>query len=496
MLLHLAREGVLAGAGAVPAAARGHRAQLPRGASTSGTGWWRGSGCGWRWRTSRTGSTTAGCASGPTAPATRCRPCRCWTRSTSTGSTRCSAAAAATRSGPGPRSGSSACATRSASGTRARQRPELWNLYNGRHRPGEHVRVFPLSNWTELDVWRYIEREDIELPSIYYAHEREVFQRDGMWLAEGPWGGPRGARDRCERRTVRYRTVGDGSCTGAVESDGGHASTRSSPRSTASPAHRARRHPRRRPAVRGGHGGPEARGLLLMSTRSARGFATAGSVDDGKSTLVGRLLYDTKSVLADQIEAVHRASVDKGLSTPDLSLLVDGLRAEREQGITIDVAYRYFATPTPRVRAGRHPGARAVHPQHGDRRVHRGAGRAAGRRPQRRRRADPPARRGARAAAGAAAGAGGQQDRPGRLRRGACSTAIAQGLRRPTPLARASPTTRWSRSRCPRCVGDNVVERSARTPWYDGPDAARAPGVGAGRPDPDAARRSGSRCST
>jgi sulfate adenylyltransferase subunit 1 len=74
-------------------------------------------------------------------------------------------------------------------------------------------------------------------------------------------------------------------------------------------------------------------------------FATAGSVDDGKSTLVGRLLYDTKSVLADQIEALHRASVDKGLSTPDLSLLVDGLRAEREQGITIDVAYRYFGTP-------------------------------------------------------------------------------------------------------------------------------------------------------
>ena len=74
-------------------------------------------------------------------------------------------------------------------------------------------------------------------------------------------------------------------------------------------------------------------------------FATAGSVDDGKSTLVGRLLYDTKSVLADQIEAVTRASVDKGLTTPDLSLLVDGLRAEREQGITIDVAYRYFSTP-------------------------------------------------------------------------------------------------------------------------------------------------------
>jgi sulfate adenylyltransferase subunit 2 len=98
-----------------------------------------------------------------------------------------------------------------------RQRPELWNLYNGRHRPGEHVRVFPLSNWTELDVWHYIEREDIELPSIYYAHRREVYLRDGMWLAEGPWGGPREG-ETLVSKTVRYRTVGDGSCTGAVES--------------------------------------------------------------------------------------------------------------------------------------------------------------------------------------------------------------------------------------------------------------------------------------
>ena len=97
------------------------------------------------------------------------------------------------------------------------QRPELWNLYNGRHAAGEHVRVFPISNWTELDVWRYIKRERIELPSIYYAHRREVFRRDGMWLAEGPWGGPRGA-EALQELTVRYRTVGDGSCTGAVES--------------------------------------------------------------------------------------------------------------------------------------------------------------------------------------------------------------------------------------------------------------------------------------
>jgi sulfate adenylyltransferase subunit 1 len=85
--------------------------------------------------------------------------------------------------------------------------------------------------------------------------------------------------------------------------------------------------------------------LASESSMDLLRLATAGSVDDGKSTLVGRLLYDTKSVLADQLDAVHRASVDKGLSTPDLSLLVDGLRSEREQGITIDVAYRYFATP-------------------------------------------------------------------------------------------------------------------------------------------------------
>ena len=77
--------------------------------------------------------------------------------------------------------------------------------------------MFPISNWTELDVWRYIQREGIELPSIYFAHQREVFRRDGMWLAEGPWGGPRGT-ERLELRDVRYRTVGDGSCTGAVES--------------------------------------------------------------------------------------------------------------------------------------------------------------------------------------------------------------------------------------------------------------------------------------
>ncbi|SOD63901.1 sulfate adenylyltransferase subunit 2 [Streptomyces zhaozhouensis] len=99
-----------------------------------------------------------------------------------------------------------------------RQRPELWQLYNGRHAPGEHVRVFPLSNWTELDVWQYIAREKIEIPEIYFAHRREVFRRDGMWLAPGDWGGP-GEHEPVVARRVRYRTVGDMSCTGAVESE-------------------------------------------------------------------------------------------------------------------------------------------------------------------------------------------------------------------------------------------------------------------------------------
>lgn len=98
------------------------------------------------------------------------------------------------------------------------QRPELWNLYNGRHRPGEHVRVFPLSNWTELDVWQYIGQEDIALPELYYAHQREVFERDGMLLAVGEFAQPRDG-ETVDKRQVRYRTVGDMSCTGAVESD-------------------------------------------------------------------------------------------------------------------------------------------------------------------------------------------------------------------------------------------------------------------------------------
>ena len=103
------------------------------------------------------------------------------------------------------------------------QRPELWSLYNGRHDRGEHIRVFPLSNWTELDIWQYIEDENIEVPSIYFAHEREVFLRDGMWLAVTQYV-TLAEDEQPEKRTVRFRTVGDASCTGAVESEAATAS--------------------------------------------------------------------------------------------------------------------------------------------------------------------------------------------------------------------------------------------------------------------------------
>jgi sulfate adenylyltransferase subunit 2 len=97
------------------------------------------------------------------------------------------------------------------------QRPELWSLYNGRHRKGEHIRVFPLSNWTELDIWQYIADEQIELPSIYFAHKREVFRRDGMLMAVTDFLRPVDGEEVFEA-TVRYRTVGDATCTAAVES--------------------------------------------------------------------------------------------------------------------------------------------------------------------------------------------------------------------------------------------------------------------------------------
>ena len=102
------------------------------------------------------------------------------------------------------------------------QRPELWNLFNGRMHEGEHFRVFPLSNWTEMDVWQYIRQENIPLPSLYFSHQRRVFQRDGSWLdAETGYANPQ-PDEPIHEKTIRFRTIGDVTCTGAVES---HAAT-------------------------------------------------------------------------------------------------------------------------------------------------------------------------------------------------------------------------------------------------------------------------------
>ena len=173
--------------------------------------------------------------------------------------------------------------------------------------------------------------------------------------------------------SVRFRTIGDATCTAAVESTAVHG-RRHRGRDERGPAHRARRHPRRRSHLRGGHGRPQAPGLLLIDervvaaaqrrlgsgggpNRSGRDvyrhdrrpaplhFATIGSVDDGKSTLIGRLLHDSKSIFEDQLAHIEAISRRRGDDYVDLALLTDGLRAEREQGITIDVAYRYFSTP-------------------------------------------------------------------------------------------------------------------------------------------------------
>ena len=182
--------------------------------------------------------------------------------------------------GPGQGAGLLASATSSASGTRRTSAPSCGRLYNGRHQQGEHIRVFPLSNWTELDIWQYIADEDIELPSIYYAHRREVFRRDGMLLAvepvrhrDGRRGAVRGApcgtapsatRRAPARSSRRAATVDEVIAEVAATRITERGATRADDR-----------------ASRSRHGRPQERGVLL-SAELLR-FATAGSVDDGKS---------------------------------------------------------------------------------------------------------------------------------------------------------------------------------------------------------------------
>ena len=221
-----------------------------------------------------------------------------------------------------------------------RQRPELWHHLNSRLNPGESIRVFPLSNWTELDVWQYIHEEDIPIVPLYFAREREVIVRGNSLLLSGA-----AVRAAARRRTAAARDVPHALARLLAlhrrrALRGGHGRQ----------DHRRARHgqavgaaaPRHRPRPGRLDGSQEARGLLLMS--GLLRICTAGNVDDGKSTLIGRLLYDSRCVYEDQITSVEKASKNRTAGPIDFSLFTDGLKAEREQGITIDVAYRYFAT--------------------------------------------------------------------------------------------------------------------------------------------------------
>ena len=146
------------------------------------------------------------------------------------------------------------------------QRPEPWSLYNGRIKKGEQVRVFPLSNWTELDVWRYIQLEDLELPSIYFAHEREVFERDGILLAVSEYASPQsGEAVRRGVGAVPHRRRPDHHRRGALH---GHRHRPGHRRDLGGDGVRARRNPRRRPHLGRGDGRPQARGVLLMTART------------------------------------------------------------------------------------------------------------------------------------------------------------------------------------------------------------------------------------
>ena len=259
-----------------------------------------------------------------------------------------------------------------------RQRPELWDLYNTRVGAGENLRVFPLSNWTELDVWQYILREEIEVPKIYLAHERPVFSRDGMLLAASEFVELIDGEDVFVE-SVRYRTVGDMSCTGAVASRATTldevvaeiAATRITERGETRADDRASPRPRWR----------TARLPATSETVDTLRLATAGSVDDGKSTLIGRLLYDAKSILADQLEHIARGLARAQRQRAPGSGAAHGRPAGRARAGHHDRRRApLLRDAAPALHPRRHAGARAVHAQHGHGRLDRRGGDRAGRR--------------------------------------------------------------------------------------------------------------------
>ena len=282
------------------------------------------------------------------------------------------------------------------------QRPELWNLYNGRIRKGEQVRVFPISNWTELDVWQYVAREQLELPSIYFAHEREVFERDGMLYAASEFI-ERYADEVPFEEWVRFRTVGDMTLHGwrplARGDDRGGRRARSPRRGSRSAARRAptTRSPRQRWRIASGSatsdGTVDAREMLTGEAATAEllRLVTCGSVDDGKSTLIGRLLFDTKQVI------VRPARARRGDERAPRRRLRQPRAPHRRSPRRARAGDHHrrrlplVRHPDPALSARRRARPRPVHAQHGHRRLDRRRRRRPPRRAQGRDRADPPA---------------------------------------------------------------------------------------------------------
>ncbi len=234
------------------------------------------------------------------------------------------------------------------------QRPELWNIYNGRHKKGESIRVFPLSNWTELDIWQYIYKENIPIPSLYFAKKRPVVEYMGAKILVDDERIPKELAKNAKEESVRFRTLGCYPLTGAINSNSSNVLeiieelllSKTSERQgrlidtdeEASMEKKKKRDIFMQTNIE--------KYLQEHENKELCRFITCGSVDDGKSTLIGRMLYDSKILFEDQILSLEKDSKKLGNAGEklDFALLVDGLASEREQGITIDAAYRFFTS--------------------------------------------------------------------------------------------------------------------------------------------------------
>ena len=238
------------------------------------------------------------------------------------------------------------------------QRPELWKLFNCRKNKEESIRVFPLSNWTELDIWLYIYREKIPIVPLYYASERPIVRRDGMLIMVDDDRFKFRKNEIIEIKKVRFRTLML-SVNGAIESKADDIASMILELQDANISERQGRAidkdtsdsmEKKKKKVIFRHEINKSiqnvnKYIADQTNLDTVNFITCGSVDDGKSTLIGRLLFESKKVYEDQI--AHLKNEQKKLEKKnniDFAYLLDGLSAEREQGITIDVAYRYFST--------------------------------------------------------------------------------------------------------------------------------------------------------